>query len=299
MRVPEVIAAYRQAIAEDDRAVARDWLEKLEGEAYRNEADWALIRPFFQKEGLHGRLQLVTNALIKRGAAKTGQPYFVLAGLYLRSGQLDEAVPLIAQYRKLKPEAPVKDWNADSWDFVNLLLEAHLYEDCLIEIRAMLKASPDEFQYLITEARVLGKLRDTKAGLKKLKALKPMLGRDGGRWEAYADVAFALGDDLLGQAAVGKLIELLEKNEGRLNWYGSHIMKRNGYAADLTRLVFAADPKIYTGIPDLTYVFDVAQEVGAAKTAARFGNAILALGPDEKLRDRIDRFLAEPGFLMA
>ena len=56
---------------------------------------------------------------------------------------------------------------------------------------------------------------------------------------------------------------------------------------------------VYEGVWNLTFMFDLALEFGAKKTATSFGQALLALNPDAKLRSRIEQFFAEPGFLMA
>lgn len=298
MQVKDVIAAYQQAMEVDDRAAARQTLEALEGDAYRNEADWAEIRVFLQKEGFGGRLEIVTNGLIRKGAAVSGQPYFVLAGLFVKAGRLDQARPLIEKYKSF-PQPPVTGWDQRRWDFANLLYDAQLYRDCLDELHGLLKLNPAHFGCGIMEAKTYWKLRETRLALKKFKQLKSHLGENAGHWQWYAAAAFEFGELALAQAVTAKLIKMIERGEGRLNYHLTHMLKKNGFAEDLTRLVFTADPSFYKSLAELTYMFDLALEFGAKKTATSFGHAILKLSPDKKLQSRIEQFFVEPGFLMA
>lgn len=292
--VDQVIAAYEKAIEDDDRVRASSMLESLEDDAYRNEADWEVIRDFCQKQNFDARLEIITKGLIQKSQPLSGKPFLVLANLLIKSGRLTEACPLLDKYKQNKTNS-----GADKWEFVNLLLKLEFFDECLDEVRKVIKENPTDFPYLITEARALWKLKEHRAARKKLREIFPFLGNNPGNWSWYSTVALEFQEPTVAQDAVAQLIKNLKTGTMKLSANMMYVIKNTGHEDDLLNIISAADPKNYSSISEFAEIFEVAVNYGVRKTALEFGKAMLTMDPNHKFRLQIEQLSARPGFLMS
>jgi len=291
MQIDELIAAYHQAREDDDRLRVSRLLESLEREQYANEADWERIRAFCTQEGFDARLEIITRNVIAKGNAASGAPYFVLAGLLAKSGRVTEARPLIAQYRRLNA-------GGGEWDLANLLFMVEDFAQCLDVISAELARRPGQVPFLIMEARCLAGLNEGRAARRKLRDILDHLGSESGNWVWFTVVAKDFNETQLAEEGVRRLIRLLERGEARLTQSVIYALEQAGQRERLQKLIAAADPGRYEGVPACLEVFEAALRYGAQQAALRFGQAILAAEPAHELRRQIEQLAAGPVFLM-
>ncbi len=292
--VDQVIAAYEKAIEDDDRVRSSRLLESLEDDAYGNEADWEIIRDFCEKRNFDARLEIITKGLIRKGQPLSGKPFLVLASLLVKSGRLAEARPLLELYKQNRTDS-----GSDKWEFVSLLLKLEFFEECLDEVRKAIKENPTDVPYLITEASALWKSKEDKAARQKLRELVPFLGNKSGNWLWYSALARELNEPDIARGAVSKLVKMLEAGTAKLSGDAIYALKNTGHEADLRDIIFAANPKNYSGISEYVEMFEAAISCGARKTALKFAEAILSFDENHKLRPKIEQLTVSPGFLMS
>jgi tetratricopeptide (TPR) repeat protein len=293
--VAAAIAAYHEAAAAGDTVRATKALERLEDEAFRNESDWATIRRFCEAHGLDGRLEIITQRLIRAGSFSTGEPFFAMVSLLVKSDRIAEARAVADAYKKFT-DATV----SDPWEFINLLFKVEYFRESLDLVQTILKTNPDYFPCRIMETRIYWKLGQARTARMKLKSLRSLLNRDEpGNWVWFASIATELQEFKAAREVLIKLVGMIEAGSALITNDVAHALNLAGLNLELRTLVKTAKPQTYKTVDELIYILETATLFGYYETALNFGNAIMALDPGNKLAPRIKQLSEKKDFLMS
>jgi hypothetical protein len=290
--VEQIIAQYHQAVAQEERALAAQALEALEGDEYCNEISWQKISTFFQAQNFDARLEIITTRLISRNEKVSGKPILVLVGLLVKSGRLAEARPLLDVYQRNRQAN-----SADQWQYVSLLYKLKLYGECLEEVEHTLQSAPDSFGYRVMEIRSLWRLRHESEARKKLDSLVPLLGNVAENWLWYLSITEETKDPTLARVSLEMLISRLSSGALPLTKQLVMVLKKARKEAILRTIIQNAEPGQYADLRDLEEIFECAAAFGFIKIAQKFGVVIMAKEETHRLKDRISSVTTQNDFM--
>jgi tetratricopeptide (TPR) repeat protein len=293
LRIPEIVDAYEIAMASDERLQASRFLELLECDRFLNEDDWQLTYKFCSGKGLDGRLEIITRKFVKSGLATSLKPYLVLSSLLIKSGRLPEARSIVNAYIEISGNL------MSDRRIIDLLFEVQEYNRALAVVENCLRKEPDNVVSLILEVRAFWKLNLHRKARRKLRHLVKLHGGSNEHIVWLLGVALECKELISIRLLSARLVYELNKRTVKVSRNVVSFLNASGLEHIVRDVIANASLSSYTEIVELEDVFELALRYGVYNTAREFGAAILGRDKKHILRDKIDKVLAGPQFLMS
>jgi hypothetical protein len=260
---------------------------------YANEADWQEAATFLKSRKLDGRLDIITKRLIKLGHPTSAKPHLTLVELLVEAGRVNEVDLYLPVCKLLCRNEP-----SDTFACANILFKIGRFDECLSELSNHANYASLQFHSVVLEARALWKLGKRKFARTKMEKLIKTLGGDTWQWSRCVELALEFNDRLISNQCADTLVRLVGEKSPKLTQSIVLVLERSGYGVALDQLIDRADPGSYSNIAEYLFIFKQAMARGAAETAIRFGNAIMAADPDHELKREIEQLPKRMGFLI-
>ena len=280
--IEKIIEDYKRSVAEEDKHAASKNLELLESDQFQTEANWLVIEKFLRENNFKGRIEIITKRLIDSKSNVSTKPVLVLASLYIESKRINEAKYLLDAFK-----AKMTESQADKWEYVSLLFNLRLFQECLEILQKLLATDPSGFPYLITQAKCLWFLGEHRQARIYLKKMVPSIGDSSGNWLWYADLADLLREERVASIAVSELFDRILDGRCQLSWHVVRALRSMKRDKGLLNILMRCSIENYKNMHELEEIFEIFDYYGLVSRAQAIGNRILEKSPEHTLKKKI------------